>query len=127
MMSATSPGRASASIRARMSSLDAQANAAGPRRAISAAKSSTERRPPAANRIVVLEIDRRQVDARGAIEGGGELGLEDVAARGVGARLEGGEDAPAGKTLRHRRERRANRGRMMREVVDHGDAARLAD
>ena len=127
MMSATSPGRASASIRARMSSVEAQANAAGPRRPISAASSSIERRAVGRNRIVVLEIDRREVDPRGAVEGGGKLGLENVAARGVGARFEGGQDAPAGEALCHRRERHADRGRMMREVVDHGDAARLAD
>src|SRR5216684_1687512 len=74
-----------------------------------------------------IEIDGSEVDARGAVEGRGEPGLEDRAAGGVRARLERREDPPAREALRDCFERRANRRRMVREVVDHCDARRLAD
>jgi hypothetical protein len=56
-----------------------------------------------------------------------ELVLEDAAAAGVGARLEHRAEPAAGIAQAERRERPGDRGRMMREVVDDGHAASLAD
>ena len=53
--------------------------------------------------------------------------LQNIAARGVGAWLECGQDAMSGEALGDGFEGDANRGRMMREVVDDGDPFGLTD
>jgi len=57
----------------------------------------------------------------------GERILEHAPPRRVRARLEERPDAPAGVAAAQRRERTRDRGRVVREVVDHGDAAALGD
>ena len=54
------------------------------------------------------------------------LVLVDLAHRRVAARLEHSDEPPARILRRHRRDRLAHGRRVVREVVDHGDAARLS-
>ncbi len=59
-------------------------------------------------------------------EGLGQLGLENGAARGVGARLEQNPQTPARMTLAQTLHRETNGRRMMGEIVDDLDAVDLA-
>ena len=65
----------------------------------------------------------RDEDAIGRGERHGQVLLEDGAARGVAARLEKRPEPPVGELLPQAEQRLAHRGRVMAEVVDHGNAA----
>src|SRR5208282_4174263 len=77
--------------------------------------------------IVFLEIDRTQIDARGSIECGRERILKNVAPRRIRTRLERRKYPPAWEPLGDRLERDADRGRVMRKVIDHSHSRRRSD
>ena len=79
------------------------------------------------NWIVFLEIDWAQIYSRGAIERGGECVLENIAARGVRARLEGGKYSASREPFGNGFEGYADRGRMMREIIDDRHSICFAD
>jgi len=79
------------------------------------------------NWIVFLEIDRAEINSRGAIERRSERVLENIAARGIRSRLEGGEYSAAWEPLRNCFEGYADRGRMVREIIDDSYSIRFAD
>ena len=75
------------------------------------------------DRIVRLREDGRQHRLVGRGERVDELALEDPPPAGVRARLEHGAQAAAGIAQPQRGQRPGDRRRMVREVVDHRDAA----
>ncbi len=66
--------------------------------------------------------DLSNKNAIGHSERFGQFVLKNIAASGVGSRFEHGPDTLAWKTNAERPHRLANRGGMMREIVDDGDA-----
>jgi hypothetical protein len=70
--------------------------------------------------------DRSEDDLIGEREALHQLGLEDVAAKSIRARLENRPETPSGIRGAQRAQSFANRRRVVREVVDDGDTVDLS-